>query len=88
MAGLPCDTCQEDTVVVPSGIVGEDAAGLLFYRRYRACVNPKCERYRQRRESLEAYLPDSGPPVLVDTVQLRQYLPPEKSSHPSLFDEF
>ncbi len=88
MAGLPCDVCQEDTIVIPLGTVGEDAAGILFYRRYRVCVNPNCERYRQRRTSLEAYLPEDGPPVLVERAQLRPYLPPERSSHPSLFDEF
>ncbi|WP_278912120.1 hypothetical protein [Deinococcus wulumuqiensis] len=51
-------------------------------------MNPNCERYRQRRTSLEAYLPEDGPPVLVERAQLRPYLPPERSSHPSLFDEF
>lgn len=91
MAGLPCDVCQEETIVLPTGTesVGEDADGQLIYRRYRVCINPTCERYRQRRETLEAYLPQDGPPVLMDTAQLRQYLPsaPANSSQPTLFDD-
>lgn len=89
MAGLPCDVCQEDTIVIPQGVIGEDADGALVYRRYRVCVNPRCERYRHRRESLEMYLPQEGPPTLVDTRQFQQRAPAAaNSSLPSLFDDF
>lgn len=89
MAGLPCDACQEETVVIPSGVVDLDVDGQTIYRRYRACINPKCSRYRHRRDTVEMYLPAEGTPILVDTVQLRQYLPPEdqRSGQPSLFDD-
>lgn len=91
MAGLPCDACQEPSLILPTGVdsVGEDVDGQLIYRRYRVCINPTCERYRQRRETLEAYLPETGKPVLMDTQQLRQYLPPgpADNSQPTLFDD-
>ena len=90
MAGLPCDVCQEESIVIPVGVVGEDAQGTLIYRRYRVCVNPRCEKYRLRRESVEMYLPGQEVQVRVDTQQLRQYLPPEPNeddSQPSLFSD-
>lgn len=90
MAGLPCDACQEETIVVPMGTVDVDVDGHTIYRRYRVCINPTCERYRQRRDTVEMYLPDrEGPPTLVDTAQLRQYLPvePAPDGLPSLFDD-
>ncbi len=88
MAGLPCDSCGEETVVIPSGIVAEDGEGRLIYRRYRACVNSTCPVYRHRRETVEIYLPPPETPILVDTLQLRQYLsvPLVSESQPSLFD--
>ncbi|WP_155300165.1 hypothetical protein [Deinococcus kurensis] len=88
MAGLPCAACQDETVVIPSGVILEDAEGAVAYRRYRVCVNPRCEQYRVRRETLEQYLPAPGEPTLVDTQQLRQYLPPGAPGNdcPSLFD--
>ena len=91
MAGLPCDTCQEETVVIPSGMILQDDEGATAYRRYRVCINPNCERYCQRRETLEHYLPQTGTPVILDTRQLREYLPkppPGANTSPGLFDSF
>ncbi|OWL96541.1 hypothetical protein CBQ26_09190 [Deinococcus indicus] len=88
MAALPCDICQEETVVIPSGLILVDAEGAVAYRRYRVCTNPRCERYRVRRESIEQFLPMPATPELVDTLQLRAYLPPDASSCPSLFEDF
>ena len=89
MAGLPCDACQEETAVVPSGEVGEDAEGQTIYRRYRVCINPHCQNYRHRRESVEFYLPQDGPPMIVDTLQMNRFFAEadrENASQPSLFD--
>lgn len=91
MSGLPCDVCQDDTIVIPSGVVLEDSTGATAYRRYRTCINPNCERYCQRRETLEQYLPQAGEPVLLNTQQLRDYLPkppPGANRSPGLFDSF
>jgi len=55
MAGLPCDACQEETVVL-NGEAGQDGDGANMYRRYRVCINPTCERYMLRRESAEIFL--------------------------------
>ncbi|GGO24844.1 hypothetical protein [Deinococcus humi] len=91
MAGLPCDTCQEESIVIPSGVILQDEGGATAYRRYRVCINPKCERYCQRRETLEQYLPETGERVMLDTRQLREYLPqapPDANRSPGLFDSF
>ena len=88
MAGLPCDYCAEDTYIIPMGEVLDDADGRTIYRRYRACVNPKCNLYRHRRESWEFLLPETKIKI-VDTVQLRQYLPeddPGVGLQPNLFE--
>ena len=87
MAGLPCDECGEETIVIPSAVVAEDGEGRLIYRRYRVCVNSACPRYRHRRETVEVYLPAAQTPYLLDTAQLRAYLGigPENGSQPSLF---
>lgn len=57
MAGLPCEACQEETIVIPSAQIVEDAGGRVVYRRYRACTNPDCELYLVRRETLEVFAP-------------------------------
>ena len=88
MAGLPCDACGEESLVIPTGEVGEDAEGQTIYRRFRVCINPACTKYRHRRESIEFYLPQTGDPKVMDTAQLRPYLPEEDrggGSQPSLF---
>ena len=87
MAGLPCDQCSEETIVITSAIVAEDGEGRLIYRRYRACVNSTCPVYRHRRETVELYLPQPDDPILLDTIQLRQYLKEavENASQPLLF---
>ena len=88
MSGLPCDVCQEETVVVPQAIILQDDDGATAYRRYRVCINPICERYCIRRETLEQYLPDSSPPYRINTRQLQAFLPqapPGENESPGLF---
>lgn len=90
MAGLPCDACQDETIVLPNALVLQDDEAATAYRRFRVCINPNCERYRQRRETLEQYLPEVCEPMLVDTRQLREYLPapPDANRSPGLFDSY
>ncbi|WP_288432673.1 hypothetical protein [uncultured Deinococcus sp.] len=59
MASLPCEACQEETTVIPTGIILEDSMGALACRRFRVCTTPECELYLIRRESLEQFLPIS-----------------------------
>lgn len=87
MAGLPCDVCQEETTVMSNGEAGTLENGVLFYRRYRVCTNPKCPRCGEVRNTGEAFLPD---PETVRKVSAREVKRLRKagdcdSSQPPLF---
>ena len=60
MAGLDCDCCFEETRVIPSGELLDDAAGRTVYRRWRVCVQVGCELYLLRRASFEVLAPMTG----------------------------
>lgn len=57
MAGLPCEVCQEEALVIPTARVIEDATGRMVYHRYRTCTNPDCDLYLVRRNTLEVFVP-------------------------------
>lgn len=89
MAGLTCDVCQEPTYVLSNGELGTDADDRVVYRRFRTCVNPTCEQYLIRRESLELMLPPSEAPKKVNLNEVRDVLPPNErsdASQPTLFE--
>ncbi|BDP42905.1 hypothetical protein DAETH_28740 [Deinococcus aetherius] len=72
MAGLPCDTCQEDSTIVLRGEAGLDGEDELIYRRWRVCLNPNCERYLHRRTSVEYYPEDQGEPKVYELTELKR----------------
>lgn len=74
MAGLPCDTCQEDTTYVLRGEAGLDGSDELIYRRWRVCVNKRCERYLHRRVSVEYYPEDQGEPTIYEPGEIKRLL--------------
>lgn len=87
MAGLPCEACQEEAIVIPAAQIVEDAGGRLVYRRYRACANPACELYLVRRETLEVFAPltPDAPFVPTSNANLRKTygeLPPRRARFP------
>ncbi|WP_288482124.1 hypothetical protein [uncultured Deinococcus sp.] len=64
MAGLPCEVCQEEAIVVPSGFIVSDNSGNTIYKRYRVCSNPTCDLYLIRRETFEVFAPLSPDAVI------------------------
>lgn len=71
MSSLPCEACQEETVVIPSGIIIEDSTGAIAYRRFRTCLTPECDLYLVRRETFEQFLPISPDTMIMDSSNLQ-----------------
>lgn len=88
MAGLPCDVCQEDTVVLSHGEIGVDADDRLLYRRFRTCNNPNCSKYRLRRATVEVFI--EAPERKVTPAEIRAFLPPDPcvDSSTPLFEDW
>lgn len=64
MAGLPCECCQEEAVVIPAGVIVSDNSGNTIYKRYRTCPNPTCDLYLIRRETFEVFAPLSPDAII------------------------
>lgn len=89
MAGLPCEACQEETIVLSNGEPGTDGEGRTIYRRYRVCVNQNCERCGEVVETVEIALPRPDIPRVVSSSTLKrlQKYGLYDSSQPSLFSD-
>lgn len=74
MAGLPCDTCQEDSTIVLRGEAGLDGADELIYRRWRVCTNPRCERYLHRRVTAEYYPAVQDTPKVYEEREIKRII--------------